>query len=130
MYLFVRSSKCDSADCLVDASILPAYFATSCYQQSRVHGNVTSALLDHCYLVLLSFWILLGHMSQYGHNPGSTLRVLYDFSAEDAGELSVSAGDIVTVASMAGNVAAAPLPEGWIFVANNVQRQGFVPIGV
>lgn len=52
-----------------------------------------------------------------------TYDVLYDFTAEDEGELTVFAGDIVYYFANG-----AVHPEGWILVENSVTREsGFVP---
>ena len=58
--------------------------------------------------------------------PGTVLRVLYSFTAEETSELSVSEGSLVTVLDSAAGAA-----DGWTLVCrlDEPAVRGFVPTG-
>ena len=54
---------------------------------------------------------------------GSRLRVVYDFPAEEAEEMTVSVGEVVHVADVSA------LGEGWVRVRSLAGHTGLVPVG-
>jgi Variant SH3 domain len=52
----------------------------------------------------------------------ATVRVLYDFNAEDEAELSIREGQMLVLAD-----ASTPTPEGWLLVKTTSGESGFVP---